>query len=77
MQVPPGRREELAQIRDFDAVGACFVSHDKNDLDNPRVDALRAQGIPVLTWTIRSEGEEAAARRVATNITFERYLAAT
>lgn len=76
-QVAPARREELAQIRDFDAVGACFISHDKGDLDNPRVDALRAQGVPVLTWTIRSAAEEEAARRVATNITFEGYLAAT
>jgi len=75
-QVPPARREELAQIRDFDAVGACFISHDKGDLDNPRVDALRAQGVPVLTWTIRSAAEEEAARRVATNITFEGYRAA-
>ena len=66
----------LAQIRDFDAVGACFISHDKGDLDNPRVDALRAQGVPVLTWTIRSAAEEEAARRVATNITFEGYRAA-
>jgi glycerophosphoryl diester phosphodiesterase len=32
-----------------------------------------ARGLPVLTWTIRSEAEEAAARRVAHNITFERY----
>lgn len=75
-QVPPARRDELAQIRDFDAVGACFISHDKGDLDNPRVDALRAQGVPVLTWTIRSAAEEEAARRVATNITFEGYRAA-
>ncbi len=77
IRISPGRREELAQIRDFDAVGASFISHDKGDLDNPRVDALRAQGIPVLTWTIRTPAEEAAARRVATNITFEGYLAAT
>ncbi|WP_405404213.1 glycerophosphodiester phosphodiesterase family protein [Paracoccus sp. Ld10] len=76
-RIAPDRREELAQIRDFDAVGASFISHDKNDLDNPRVDALRAQGIPVLTWTIRSPSEEATARRAATNITFEGYRAAT
>lgn len=75
-RVPPARREALAQISDFDAVGACFISHDKGDLDNPRVDALRAQGVPVLTWTIRSPEEEARARRVARNVTFEGYRAA-
>jgi hypothetical protein len=31
--------------------------------------------VPVLTWTIRSAAQEAEARRVADNITFEDYLA--
>jgi hypothetical protein len=35
---------------------------------------LKARGVPVLCWTIRSPAEEAAARRVADNITFEGYL---
>ncbi|WP_265501826.1 glycerophosphodiester phosphodiesterase family protein [Paracoccus beibuensis] len=72
-QVPPERREELAQIRDFDSLRASFISHDKADLANPRVDALRAQGVPILSWTIRSEAEEEAARLIAENITFEGY----
>lgn len=75
-RIPPARREELALITDFDAVGACFISHDKDDLANPRVDALKAQGVPVLCWTITSEAEEAAARRIAHNVTFEGYRAA-
>ena len=33
----------------------------------------RREGLPILTWTIRSPAEEAAARRVADNITFEGY----
>lgn len=74
--VPPARRERLAAITDFDRSGACFISHDKTDLANPRVDALRAQGVPVLCWTVRSPAEEALARRVAHNITFEGYAAA-
>lgn len=74
--IPPQTRAHLAGIADFDRCGACFVSHDKNDLANPRVDALRAQGVPVLCWTIRSPAEEALARRVARNITFEGYPAA-
>jgi len=73
--LPPGRREALAQIRDFDTVGACFISHDKADLANARVDALRAQGRPILCWTIRSQAEEAEARRIAHNITFEGFEA--
>ncbi|MDS9466706.1 glycerophosphodiester phosphodiesterase family protein [Paracoccus sp. MBLB3053] len=70
----PERREHLAAIADFERIGASFVSHDHNDLDNPAVAALKNRGIPVLTWTIRTTEEEKAARRVADNITFEGYL---
>jgi glycerophosphoryl diester phosphodiesterase len=43
----------------------------------PAVTALRARGVPVLAWTIRSPNEEAAARAAgAANITFEGYPAA-
>ena len=75
-RLPPERRAALAAIADFDRVGAAFISHDKADLTNPRVDALRAGGVPVLCWTIRSAAEEAEARRIARNITFEGYPAA-
>jgi glycerophosphoryl diester phosphodiesterase len=74
--VPEERRADLSAILDFDRSGASFISHDHNDLDNPRVDALAAQGVPVLCWTIRSQEQETAARRVANNITFEGYAAA-
>jgi glycerophosphoryl diester phosphodiesterase len=69
-------RIHLADIDDFDRSGASFISHDKNDLGNPRVDALKAQGVPILCWTIKSPEEEAVARRIADNITFEGYEAA-
>ncbi|MTE00961.1 phosphodiesterase [Paracoccus sp. YIM 132242] len=74
--LPEETRSHLAGINDFNETGACFVSHDKTDLANPRLDALKAQGVPILCWTIRSAGEEALARRVADNITFEGYRAA-
>lgn len=72
-RVPPERCEELAKIADFDRVGACFISHDKADLDNPRVGALKAQAVPILCWTIRSPAEETEACLIADNITFEGY----
>lgn len=68
-----GRRAELAAIADFDTLGLDFISHDKSDLNNPAVTALKDRGVPVLCWTIRSADEERAARKVADNITFERY----
>ena len=71
---PKDRLARLADIPDFARVGASFISHDVKDLDRPRVAQLKAEGVPILTWTIRSPEEEAAARKVAANITFEGYL---
>lgn len=65
----------LREIPDFDRCKAAFISHDKTDLARPRVQQLRADGVPVLCWTIRSPQEEAAARHFADNVTFEGYLA--
>jgi glycerophosphoryl diester phosphodiesterase len=73
--VPEPRRDDLATIPDYASVGACFISHEQRDLDNPRVTDLRSQGAAILTWTIRSPEEEALARRIADNITFEGYAA--
>lgn len=72
--LPDYRRAELANLSDADRVGAAFVSHDRRDLDNPALARLKAAGMPILAWTIRSVEQEAAARRIADNITFEGYL---
>lgn len=67
--------EHLRGIPDFDRVGASFISHEVEDLDRPRVAELKASGVPVLCWTVRSAEQEADARRVADNVTFEGYAA--
>ncbi|WP_413872851.1 glycerophosphodiester phosphodiesterase family protein [Albidovulum sp.] len=69
-------RDRLREIPDYDAVGASFLSHEAADLSRPRVADLRAQGAPILCWTIRSPAAEAEARRIAANVTFEGYAAA-
>ncbi len=69
-------RARLGAISDYGRVGAVFISHDHVDLGNPAVAELKAAGVPVLCWTIRNEAEEAQARKLADNITFENYLAA-
>lgn len=69
------RLSHLRAIADFEAAGACFISHDRTDLHRPRVAELKAMGIPVLCWTIRSAEQEREARRIADNVTFEGYLA--
>ena len=73
--IDPEIRESLAAIKEYDRSGACFISHDKSDLVNPRVDALKSQGVPILCWTVRSPEQETEARQIADNITFEGYPA--
>ena len=70
------RLRALAEIAAFDEVGASFISHHHRDLDRARVAELKARGVPVLCWTTRTPEEEAAARRIADNVTFEHYPAA-
>jgi glycerophosphoryl diester phosphodiesterase len=66
----------LRSIAAFGKAGARFISHDWTDLGSPRVAELKAQGIPILCWTVTTPQIEAEARRVADNITFEDYLPA-
>lgn len=72
----PARCDALRAIADYDRTGSSFISHEAADLGRPRVAELKAQGAAILTWTIRSPAEEAKARAVAQNITFESYAAA-
>lgn len=65
----------LRAIADYDRTGASFISHEAADLTRPRITELKAQGAAILTWTIRAPAEEARARQVAQNITFEGYAA--
>lgn len=73
--LPATVRDRLRDIPDYDRVGASFISHEAADLDRPRVADLKAKGATILTWTIRSPEAEADARRIAQNVTFERYPA--
>ncbi|SLN16392.1 Glycerophosphoryl diester phosphodiesterase [Aquimixticola soesokkakensis] len=74
--LPDALRRKLAQIPDFERVGASFVSHDRKDLDAARVRDLKSCNTPILCWTIRTPEQEAEARKIAENVTFEGYLPA-
>lgn len=74
--LPEKTRAHLRDIPDYDRTGACFISHGVNDLTRPRVAEIKATGAPILCWTVRSPEQEAEARRIADNITFEGYLSA-
>ncbi len=67
--------DRLRAIPDYDATGSAFISHAVSDLDRPRVADLKAASARILCWTVKSPEEEAHARRVAENITFEQYYA--
>ena len=68
--------DRLRPIPDFDATGSSFISHEGRDLARTRVAELKGQGVAILCWTIRSAADEALARKVADNVTFEGYMAA-
>lgn len=73
--VPEATRAALREIPDARRVGASFISHRWTDLAAPRVADLRAAGLAILCWTIRTPEQEAQARRIAQNVTFEGYAA--
>ena len=73
--VPTDVADRLRGIPDYGPTGSCFISHEAADLARPRVAELKAQGAAILCWTIRSPAAEAAARRIADNVTFEGYAA--
>ncbi|MDE4133057.1 glycerophosphodiester phosphodiesterase family protein [Phaeobacter sp. QD34_3] len=75
-ELPRAVCHDLRNIPDFERSDACFISHEAADLARPRVQGLRDAGVPVLCWTITSPAEEAAARGLADNVTFEGYLSA-
>lgn len=74
--LPATTCDRLRDIPDYDRVGACFVSHEVDDLTRPRVAEIKKNGGMICCWTVRSVAQEAEARQIADNITFEGYLAA-
>ena len=73
--VPEDRLNELREIPDYDRVGASFISHNVKFLDMPRVKELRDAGAGLLCWTVTSMKQDAEARKIVDNVTFEGYQA--
>ena len=69
------RADELNLIDDLDALGASFISHDHEDLEDPIVNMVKGTGRNVLCWTTKSPAEDRMARQIAENVTFEKYAA--
>ena len=73
--VPASRRASLAALTDLDRVDPAFISHKAADLGSSHVARVKAVPLPVLCWTIKSPAQEAEARKIADQVTFEGYLA--
>ncbi len=65
----------LREVPHYDRLGVSFISHRATDLSRPRISELKEQGATILCWTVYSREEEAEARKVAHNVTFEGYAA--
>jgi glycerophosphoryl diester phosphodiesterase len=69
---------ERLKIRHFDHLDKTrphFLSFSFRDLPFAPVQAIRAAGHPIITWTIRSREEERQALRYSDQVTFESYAA--
>ena len=72
--IPKAVRHAQTRIPDFARVGACFISHQQDDLASPHAIRIQNSGFPVLCWTVTSPEMELRARKIANNVTFEGYL---
>lgn len=73
--LPFSRRLNLRHMDHLDRTRPHFISYYFRDLPFAPVQAIRAAGHPIITWTIRSVEEERIARRYSDQITFEGYAA--
>ena len=69
------RRLEMRYMTHIDRTRPHFISYHAAGLPFPPVRALRAAGLPVICWTIRSVQEEQKSHYFADQVTFEGYLA--
>ena len=72
-RLPFARRLALRHLAHLERSDPHFISFDVEGLPWPPVQALRAAGMPVISWTIRSQAQADAARRFSDQITFEGF----
>lgn len=76
-RLPPGRRREMANLLHWPDTEPDFLSWHHGDLPTAAAALPRLlAGVPVMTWTIRSAEEAAAARPHADQIVFEGFVPA-
>jgi glycerophosphoryl diester phosphodiesterase len=73
--LPLARRIAMRNFEHLAETRPHFVSYYFRDMPFPAVQNIRSAGHPVISWTIRSPGQESRARRWSDQITFEGYAA--
>jgi glycerophosphoryl diester phosphodiesterase len=74
LSLPPDRRASLADLRDFPLARPDFLSWNLGDLPHAVPMLCRvAAGMPVMTWTVRSQKDLANGRAWADQIIFEGF----
>ena len=73
--LPLPRQTELRTFSHVARTQPDFVSFYFGELPWAPITALRAKGMPIITWTIRSPAEAVMARRSSDQITFEGFTA--
>lgn len=73
--LPLAQQVELRTFAHVERTRPDFVSFYFEELPWAPIETLRAAGMPIITWTIRSEQQARQARRHSDQITFEGFLA--
>ena len=69
----PRQRFSLRNLSAVPKVGASFVSYDLNGLPSYAPSKVRANGLPLITWTVRTPEQAAKAKLYTDQITFEGF----
>jgi glycerophosphoryl diester phosphodiesterase len=65
--------KDFAEHRKAMGYGLDFISYNVRHLPNPFIDAERARGVPIITWTVRNAAQAAHSYANAEQITFEGF----
>lgn len=71
--VPPHTRRELGKLAQVPLADPSFIAYDIEDLPESIPLQLRAGGLPLLTWTVRTSEQQARAARHADAVIFENF----
>ena len=73
-KLTPTRAANLRDLADFDTLACSFAAYECAALPTPTTQRLRSAGIPIFTWTVRTESDRAHATLHADAMIFEGFL---